>query len=79
MQATKYALCCGAVQRVTVKECPLFITYVELYQEHSHFHVRAFQRVKGSSSVDRLAWNVFESNELTKARQNFKNLTKELK
>ena len=79
MQLSKYALCCGNVQRIVVTSCVLFELYVEMYQEHAHFHVRAFRRVKGSSSVDRLAWDTFAGNELSKARAKFKSLVKELK
>ena len=66
---TAYELCCGGVQTRTISECELFISYIELYKENSTYHVRAFKRVKGSSSVDRLAWENFDK--LTDAREYF--------
>ena len=56
----KKELCLGHVFKHTIKECFLFIEYIEIYKEHNHYHVRHFNRVKGSSSLDKLNWETFD-------------------
>lgn len=56
-----YKLSCGQVFKKTIKEDHLFLEHREIYKEHGTFHVREFNSVKGSSSVDRISWESFDS------------------
>jgi hypothetical protein len=58
---SSYALACGSVQSVIISEDDLFQVYGELYKEHNTYHVRAFKRVKHSSSSQRLVWESFDT------------------
>jgi len=71
MKLKAYNFSCGAVEKVIIKDDNLFITYSELYKEHGSYHARIFVRVKNSSSVDRIVWEVFDS--LKDARNFLKN------
>lgn len=59
---TLYSLACGYVQKEGDDE-----NYKQLYMEHSHFHIQA---VRAGKIV---IWLTYDSNELTKARKDFKN------
>lgn len=61
---TKYAFACGYVQRKENKK-----TWVKMYQEHTTYHV-----LKGNLNDCYDVWQVFDSNELTKARKLYKSL-----
>jgi len=56
---TYYAFACGYIQRKVTDNI-----YKEIYMEHNHFHVK-------SGIIDRTytTWEVFHSNELTKAKK----------
>lgn len=54
-----YSLLCGYVQRRVANG-----RYKELYMEHSHYHVRS-----GKVGEKFELWEVFDSNQLTKARK----------
>lgn len=74
MQLSAYQLSCGHVQQKQLRTCYSFETKIELYKEHGHYHVRAFNYIKGSSSCDKIAWEVFDT--LKDARKYFKSLSK---
>lgn len=69
-----FELKCGGVQNETVDAGHLYYIRIELYMQHAAYHVRAFKHVVGSSSCDRIAWNVFDT--LKEAQKNFKELKK---
>lgn len=64
---TRYAFKCGYIQEKGSKDG----IYVSMWHEHSTFHVRKHNFRTG----ERIFWESFGSNELTKARNVFKNST----
>jgi len=61
---TKYAFCCGYVQRKEKNG-----KWKKMYMEHNHFHVLA-----GEDGEKYKLWEVFEYDQLTKARKFFKSI-----
>lgn len=64
---TKYALFCGYIDKELTKQGTK-----QIYIEHNCIHVKAFKITDVSISNE--VWNVFEINELTKARKSFKSI-----
>lgn len=62
-ELSAYGLLCGYVQMRTKAGIER-----KMYMEHRHYHVMKF-----SESGERLCWEVFCSNELTKARKFYNN------
>ena len=73
-QLSSYQLKCGYVQEHVINLNYLYYIKVEIYHEHSVYHVRAFNFVKGSSVSDRLEWKNYHT--LKEARKRFKELIK---
>lgn len=74
MQLSAYQLSCGYIQQKQLRTSYLLETKIELYKEYNHYHVRAFNYTKGSTSGDRIAWRVFDT--LNDARKYYKVLSK---
>ena len=65
-EPTEYAFACGHVLRL---ESVKTNKWKEMYMEHSHYHIRS-----GNQGEKWKIWEVFSSDELTKARKFFSSI-----
>jgi hypothetical protein len=67
---TKYALFCGYVEKKTTKAGGV----KKMYIEHNHIHIRYTNSLNTLTPGYLAGWEVFNSDELTKARKFFNNI-----
>lgn len=69
---TRYGFSCGYVEKCEPKPG----VNLEMWMEHNTFHVRAHNH---NSPGGRIFWDVFDGDELTKARKRYSHAKRELK
>jgi hypothetical protein len=67
-ELTRYSLACGYIFRIEREEKAL-----QLWQEHSAFHVRMYDR----KNHERVFWKVFDNDQLTLAKKLYYQTAKE--